>query len=131
MEFTKEMIAKAGKAASAEELMEMAKAEGFELTEADAEKYYGFLHKEGELTEEELSEVAGGKGADFKYKQGQTMWLQDKSGKWRPIRVAEIYFYAFEAEYWYKVYFTDNTKNEWDRYPLERCNVSLTDPNLN
>lgn len=74
MEFTNEMIAKAKEAGSARELMEMAKAEGIALSEADAEQYFGFLHGSEELSDDELSMVAGGKGSsdpDPKYKVGQ------------------------------------------------------------
>lgn len=77
MNFTNEMIAKAGKAASAEELIEMAKAEGVELTAEEAEQYFKFLHGSRELTDEELDQVAGGKGDDPKPKftVGQHLWL--------------------------------------------------------
>ncbi|MDO5446071.1 MAG: hypothetical protein Q4F31_10690 [Eubacteriales bacterium] len=61
MTFTNEMKEKAKKAASAEELLEMAKAEGVELSASDAELYYNFLNGSRELTDEELSQVAGGK----------------------------------------------------------------------
>ncbi|MDO5446069.1 MAG: hypothetical protein Q4F31_10680 [Eubacteriales bacterium] len=74
MTFTKEMMEKAKKAASAEELLEMAKAEGVELSASDAELYYNFLNGSRELTDEELSQVAGGKGQkdpDPKYGVGQ------------------------------------------------------------
>ena len=60
MNFTREMIEKARSASSAEELLEMARAEGIEITEAEAAQYYDFLHTSRELTDEELSQVAGG-----------------------------------------------------------------------
>ncbi|MDO5445898.1 MAG: hypothetical protein Q4F31_09810 [Eubacteriales bacterium] len=59
---TNEMMEKAKKAASAEELLEIAKAEGVELSASDAEMYFNFLSGSRELTNEELSQVAGGKG---------------------------------------------------------------------
>ena len=60
MEFTKEMLEKAKTAKNAEELAEMAKAEGIEMTAEQAEKAYADLHKTGELSDEELDNVAGG-----------------------------------------------------------------------
>lgn len=75
MTFTDEMKNKAKKAASAEELLKMAKAEGVELSASEAEQYYNFLHGSREMTDEELSMVAGGKGEPNyptpKYKIGQ------------------------------------------------------------
>lgn len=62
MEFTNGMIEKAKKAENADELIEMAKEAGIELSKETAENYYSFLHAEGELTDDELSQVAGGKG---------------------------------------------------------------------
>ena len=67
MQFSKEQIEKAASAASAEELMAMAKADGIELTEEEAKNYYDVLHEEmpseeqlRTLSEEELANVSGG-----------------------------------------------------------------------
>ena len=60
MKFSKELIEKAKTAKSAEELLEMAKAENVELTEEEAAKAFAELHKTGDLSDEELSNVAGG-----------------------------------------------------------------------
>ena len=60
MEFTNEMIKKAQKAASAEELIQIAMAEGISLSAEDAERYFAFLHESKELTENELEAVSGG-----------------------------------------------------------------------
>ena len=59
-EFTKELTEKAKTAKNAEELAEMAKAEGIEMTAEEAEKVYAELNKRGELADEELDNVAGG-----------------------------------------------------------------------
>lgn len=61
-EFTNELIEKAKEAESVEELTAMAKEAGTSIFEEDAEKYYEFLHSEGKLSDEELSQVDGGKG---------------------------------------------------------------------
>ena len=60
MKFTDEMLEKAKTAKSAEELLAMAKAEKVELTEEEAVKAFAELNKTGELSDEELDNVAGG-----------------------------------------------------------------------
>ena len=78
MEFTKEMIEKVKQAASAEELLKMAEENGIQLNAETAEKYFQFLKTDGELSDDELSVVAGGKSRkdpDPKYKNGTHLWL--------------------------------------------------------
>ena len=58
-ELTKEMIAKAMQCKSADELMALAKAEGFEITKDEAEAYFAEL-ADVELDEQLLRNVAGG-----------------------------------------------------------------------
>ena len=58
-ELTKEMIAKAMQCKSADELMALAKAEGFEITKDEAEAYFAEL-ADVELDEKTLRNVAGG-----------------------------------------------------------------------
>ena len=66
MELTKEMIEKAKAAKSAEELLELAKAENIELTAEQAAKAFAKLNKSGELSDEELDNVAaGGSACDY------------------------------------------------------------------
>ena len=60
MNFTPEQIAKAKAAKSAEELLAYAKEIGYPLTEEEAKHYFEQWHKEGELADEELDNVAGG-----------------------------------------------------------------------
>ena len=62
MNISKELIEKAKTAKTAEELLEMAKAENIELTEEQAAKAFAELNKIGELSDEELDNVAGGGG---------------------------------------------------------------------
>ena len=68
MEFTKEMMEKAKTAKSAAELLELAKAEGVEMTAEEAEMRFAELNKKGELSDEELDNVSG--GCDKKYSPG-------------------------------------------------------------
>lgn len=58
-----ETMAKAEKAQTKEELMEVAKESGIEITEKEAREYFEILHPShahGELADEELDNVSGG-----------------------------------------------------------------------
>ena len=55
-----EVMERANNAKSPEELLAMAKEMGVALTAEEAEEAYGMLHKKGELSDEELDNVAGG-----------------------------------------------------------------------
>ncbi len=56
----KEMFEKAKEAKSVEELMSLAKENGMELSKESATAYFEEMHKSGELSDEELDNVAGG-----------------------------------------------------------------------
>ena len=56
----KELLEKAKEAKSAEELMLLAKENGMELTKEETEAYFAQMNKSGELSDEELDNVAGG-----------------------------------------------------------------------
>ena len=56
----KELFEQAKEAKSAEELLSLAKENGMELTEEEAAAYFAQLNKSGELSDEELDNVAGG-----------------------------------------------------------------------
>jgi len=61
MDFSKEIIAKAKETNSVGELMDLAKENGTELSEEEAKNYFDQLHpKTGELSDDELDNVAGG-----------------------------------------------------------------------
>ena len=60
MNISKELLEKAKTAKTAEELIEMAKAENIELSAEQAAKAFAELHKAGELSDEELDNVSGG-----------------------------------------------------------------------
>ena len=55
-----ELLKKLKAAKSAEELVEMAKAEGAEIAPDKAEELFAKLNAEGEISEEELDAIAGG-----------------------------------------------------------------------
>ena len=58
-ELTKEQIVKAVQCKTADELMELAKAEGFAITKEEAEAYFAEL-SDMELDSEKLKKIAGG-----------------------------------------------------------------------
>ena len=58
--FTLELIEKAKTAKSAEELLELAGANGVELTEEEAKTYFAQLNANGVVADDELGAVAGG-----------------------------------------------------------------------
>ena len=62
MNVSKELLEKAKTAKKAEELIEMAKAENIELSAEEAAKAFAELNKTGELSDDELDNVAGGCG---------------------------------------------------------------------
>ena len=66
-ELTKEMVAKAMKCETAEDLIALAKAEGIDLTKEEAEAYMAEL-ADVELDEEVLQKVAGGKCWDINHR---------------------------------------------------------------
>jgi hypothetical protein len=55
-----ELILKSKEAKTAEELLVLAKENDIVLTEESAKAYYEKMHKSGELSDEELDNVAGG-----------------------------------------------------------------------
>ena len=65
-DITKEMLAKAMQCKTADELMALAKAEGYDITKDEAEAYFVEL-SEVELDSETLKNVAG--GVDICYMQ--------------------------------------------------------------
>ena len=61
MELNKELLAKAKNAKTPEELIALAKENGTEMTEESAKAYFHQLNpKTGELSDDELDNVAGG-----------------------------------------------------------------------
>ena len=58
--FTPELIAKAKAAKSAEELLDIAKANSVELTETEAKTYFAQLGANGAVADDELENVSGG-----------------------------------------------------------------------
>ena len=82
MTISKELLEKSKQAKTAEELLEMAKTENIELTEEEAAKAFAELNKTGELSDEELDNVAGGcdefKETKWKYNVGDYVIVKEQ-----------------------------------------------------
>ena len=65
IDLTSELIAKAKAATTAGELLELAKANGVELTEAEANTCFEQLHTNAAVSDDELEAVAGGGICEF------------------------------------------------------------------
>ena len=84
-----ELVAKAKEAKSAEELLAMAKENDIELTGEQAKEYYDRLHATGELSDDELDNVAGGGCALATH--------CPKCGSTNYFKTDEPYFYSFRG----------------------------------
>ncbi|MGN1119550.1 MAG: hypothetical protein ACI4Q4_04275 [Oscillospiraceae bacterium] len=71
----KELLEKLQSAKSAEELVEMAKAEGAEIAPDKAEELFAKLNAEGELSDEDIENIAGGEYRVFKPRKPVTRLL--------------------------------------------------------
>ena len=113
MNFSNEMIEKAKSASSVEELMKLAAGEGVALTEEEAKQYFDFMHSSRLLTDEELENVAGGKGdRKPKYKAGQRVKftdprILDPSKRDRYGSIMSSWFSSVVKVFFYYVQFDD------------------------
>lgn len=102
MNISKELLEKAKTAKSAEELLEMAKAEHIELTEEQAAKAFAELNKIGELSDEELDNVAGGGGGrPPKFSRNDRVSHKESDGK--AVYGTVVLIIPVESDYWYLV----------------------------
>ena len=101
MNISKELFEKAKQAKTAEELLEMAKAENIELSAEQAAKAFAELHKAGELSDEELDNVSGGcsPSAPPKYHVGDYV----------------KYYYQYEFTWTYECTGTGKSINEYKK----------------
>ena len=102
MNISKELIEKAKTAKSAEELLEMAKAENIELTEEQAAKAFAELNKIGELSDEELDNVAGG-GGGRSPKFSRNYRVSHKGSDGKAVYGTVVLIIPVESDYWYLV----------------------------
>ena len=130
MKFSNEMIEKAKTAKTAEELLAMAKAEKIELTEEEATKAFAELNKNGELSDEELDNVAGGcEGRTPKFSVNDRVSHKGSDGK-------EVYGTVVrvgEEKYYYVYYVVDDgetTEKAYDASELTLVGVEGIDPEI-
>lgn len=84
-QLTAEQMKSLKEAKSSEEIMELAKANGIEITKADADNAYEYINnRDGEISDEELDNVTGGCGSP----------LPPDSGATPLFHVGEIAYYA-------------------------------------
>ena len=105
MNITKELLEKAKTAKSAEELLEMAKAENIELTEEEAAQAFAKMNKNGELSDEELDNVAGGgcPGGATPPKFSVNDRVSHKGSDGKAVYGTVVLIIPVESDYWYLV----------------------------
>ena len=102
MNISKELLEKAKMAKTAKELLAMAKAENIELTEEQAAKAFAELNKTGELSDEELDNVAGGGcGNPPKFHRNDRVSHKGSDGK--AVYGTVVLIIPVESDYWYLV----------------------------
>lgn len=145
MEVNKGLLEKAKAAKSAEELAEMAKAEGVELTAEEAEKAFENLHQSGELADDELDNVAGGScdgnpspsgevdskdKVVFLYEVGQRVeWIDGPCGQTTRSVIVGRYIEEVDSGRYiprYKVKMLDTTAKFADKeYTIRQDNIQI------
>ena len=130
MKISKELLEKAKTAKTAEELLAMAKAEKIELTEEEATKAFAELNKNGELSDEELDNVAGGcEGRTPKFSVNDRVSHKGSDGK-------EVYGTVVrigQEKYYYVYYVVDDgetTEKEYDVNELTLIGVTGIAPEI-
>ena len=102
MNISKELLEKAKQAKTAEELIEMAKEENIELTVEQATKALAKMNKNGELSDEELDNVAGGCGGrPPKFSVNDRVAHKGSDGK--AVYGTVVLIIPVESDYWYLV----------------------------
>ena len=135
MNISKELLEKAKQAKTAEELLAMAKAENIELTEEQAAQAFAKMNKNGELSDEELDNVAGGCGGrPPKFSVNDRVAHKGSDGK-------EVYgtvvrrgsLLRSPTEYFYIYYVVDDgetTEKEYDVNALTPFGVEGINPEI-
>ena len=130
MKISKELLEKAKTAKTAEELLAMAKAEKIELTEEEATKAFAELNKNGELSDEELDNVAGGcEGRTPKFSVNDRVSHKGSDGKEVYGTVVRI----SQEKYYYVYYVVDDgetTEKAYDASELTLVGGGGTNPEI-
>ena len=130
MNISKELLKKAKTAKTAEELLEMAKAENIELSAEQAAKAFAELNKSGELSDEELDNVAGGGGGKPpKFSRNDRVSHKGSDGK----KVYGTVVRIGQEKYYYVYYVVDDgetTEKEYDVNALTPFGVEGINPEI-
>lgn len=90
----KELLELAMKAKSSQEIKELAKENGYDIDDREANFIYEYLHKSGELSEDELKNVSGGgcndSGDTPKFKVSQNVYVNAEVGYWAPCVITWV-----------------------------------------
>lgn len=95
MKLSKELLEKAQTAKSPEELIQMAKTENIDLSAEEAAKAFAKLNASGELSDEELDNVAGGcspSDPEIQHRGLRTILLSIRN---RLDKVCKIYYVLY------------------------------------
>ena len=104
MNISKELLEKAKQAKTAEELIEMAKEENIELTEEEAAQAFAKMNKNGELSDEELDNVAGGcEGGASPKKFSVNDRVSHRGSDGKAVYGTVVLIIPVESDYWYLV----------------------------
>ena len=105
MNISKELLEKAKMAKTAEELLEMAKAENIELNAEEAAQAFAKMNKNGELSDEELDNVAGGgcPGGATPPKFSVNDRVSHKGSDGKAVYGTVVLIIPVESDYWYLV----------------------------
>ena len=126
-------LEKARTANSAEELLEMAKAENIEISAEEAAKAFAELNKTGELSDEELDNVAGGCGKEKipepKYKIGDMVIYSrgfpgHTCGIYRDFQITEVHR-SPDGTHTYSIACPECGEKWWDSNVEEETIASL------
>ena len=130
MNISKELLEKAKMAKTAKELLAMAKAENIELTEEQAAKAFAELNKMGELSDEELDNVAGGGGGrPPKFSRNDRVSHKGSDGK--AVYGTVVLIIPVESDYWYLVVDDgETTEKEYDVNELTLIGVTGIAPEI-
>ena len=133
MNISKELLEKAKQAKSPEELLAMAKAENIELNAEEAAQAFAKMNKNGELSDEELDNVAGGGcpggATPKKFSVNDRVSHKGSDGK-------EVYGTVVrigEEKYYYVYYVVDDgetTEKEYDVNALTPFGVEGINPEI-
>ena len=130
MNISKELLEKAKTAKTAEELLEMAKAENIELSAEQAAKALAQLNRNGELSDEELDNVAGGGGGrPPKFSRNDRVSHKGSDGKAVYGTVVRI----GQEKYYYVYYVVDDgetTEKAYDASELTLVGMEGIDPEI-